>query len=695
MGFGFGSLEIARSGLFVNERGLYVTGHNISNVNTPGYVRQQAVIADAGYNNMWPYQLGMGANVQDIRQIRHTFIDNVYRQEVKHLGYWEARSKVYQEIEAILREPMENGLQHFMNQFWDAWQELSKDPSSLTVRALVRQRGESLAQYINHLGTQLDKIQTDLDSEIKVIISEINSLTETVAKLNSLISQLEIAGESANDYRDQRNLALDKLSRLIDCDIVEMQDGQIDVIVGGYFLVTKSHHEVITAVQNKDGSLFCAPAIHGGKTLLPVKGGLLKGLLEARGEVQYNKGSLENGSSCDRVDLIFAFNINDDGTQRDNLLKQIDAIVKNYTDRGIGVRLGFVAFDDTTVTPPVFESFTLDSRGVAIPDIESFKNNISSALSFNGSGSPGGLALDALLEAAQAVEALDISSDWRNAARQFVLLSDSGINPNDSMGRDVWALARLLDEKRVNTLVLTDTSNPASLSQLKTLAEVTGDRIIDSGLSTDTTIGDIISESIRNSVYGDVASTMNIVPDIRDRLNLLVSALVREVNRLHRSGMTIGSDSHPGEDFFVPIDPNYPLEMGNIRINPNLSNLNNIVTSLDGSAGDNTIAQEIANLRNLQILGNFDEVQTFDSFYRSIVAMVGNGGAEASRICESQEFVVRAVDNQRNSIMGVSLDEEMTNMMKYQHAYGASARVLNIIDEMLESIINRMGIVGR
>ena len=178
MAIGFASYEIARSGLFVSERNLNVTGHNIANVNTTGYVRQQAILKDAGYQTLLGpngvQQIGMGSGVQEIRQIRHSFLDNIYRQENTTLGYWETRSKAFQDVQAIMGEPMGNGLQDVLNQFWDSWQELSKEPDSLTVRALVRQRGEALSDHINHLGTQLDKLQNDLNSELQVRIDEVN-----------------------------------------------------------------------------------------------------------------------------------------------------------------------------------------------------------------------------------------------------------------------------------------------------------------------------------------------------------------------------------------------------------------------------------------------------------------------------------------------------------------------------------------
>ena len=676
---GFGSLEIARSGLYVNERGLFVTGHNLSNVNTPGYVRQQAILETSSYQTNPNYQIGLGADVQQIRQIRHTFLDNVYRNEVQPLGYWETRQKTYQDVQAILGEPMEEGLQHNMNNFWDSWQELSKDPGSLTVRALVRQRADTLVQYVNNVGNQLDKLQTDLNTEILDRIEEVNSLTENIASLNAKILESESAGDSANDLRDQRNLNIDRLSKLIDCQANEMQDGQVNITVGGYFIANNANYEKISAVKNKDGSFFITPAINNGSIKLPINGGIIKGLMESRGEVLGAEGSVENGSVNDKLDLVFALNLNDSSSQRDALLSSIEEMVKTYEEKGISVKLGFVTFDDSGVV----DSTTFQA------DTATFKAAIG-GLPFGGLGTAGKLNA-ALTDAMTKTSDEDLLSGWENTARQMVVLSEKAV---DTAGLSNTASQLKLSD--FHTLVLSDNSNKSALSML---AEVSGDRFIHSGISTadptdNASLKDTVMESMRNSAFGDIENTSNILPDILGRLNLLVSSMAREVNRLHRNGSTL--DGKQGEDLLVPIDSNYPMEMGNIKLNPNLANLNNIVSATNGGAtGDNTVAFGISDLRHLKMLGNFGNVQSLDEFYNSTIMMVGNGGQEAQQTAENQGTLVNSVDNQRLAITNVSMDEEMSNMMKYQFAYGASARVINVLDEMFDSIINRMGVVGR
>jgi len=492
MASGMGSLEIARSGLQVSERALYVTGHNISNLGTVGYVRQQAMIMNrVSTKEYGDIQLGAGADIQKIRQIRQSFYDDIFRQENCQLGYWQAKSEAFEEIQIIMGEPMEEGLQNAMNEFWDSWQELSKEPDSLTIKATVRQLGDNLVQIINHIDQQLTKLQRDLDSEIELKVKEVNNITSQIAELNGLIARAEIAGDTANDYRDQRNVLLDQLSFLVNADINETSDGMVSVTVGGYFLVQKDKNLELYAGKVNNDDVYHTPMLVGKDVVIPLEGGYIKGLIDSRGQENYNS--------------------------------------KPY----------------------------------------------------NGE---------------------EVSTDFSD----------------------------------------------------------------------------------------------NSIAQLRMSLNALVSNLFNSVNALHESGMkTINNSTEPGEAFFVKINNDNPMILGNIKLNDNLSNLNNIVSSKDGKTGNNEIALKIANLRYESMVKNSNGVQSMDDYYQSIILGIGAAGSDASTIYKNQLKVVQSTDDARQSIMSVSLDEEMTSMLKYRHAYNASARTLNVIDDMLETIITKIGIAGR
>jgi flagellar hook-associated protein 1 FlgK len=647
MGVSFASYEIARSGLTVNERGLYVTGHNIANVNTQGYVRQQAMIKNGPVETVLTraglMQFGLGADIQEIRQIRHTFLDNIYRQENTTLGYWEARQKTYIDLQAILGEPMNSGLQNVLNQFWDSWQELAKEPDSLTVRALVRQRSEALVQHINHLGEQLDRLQNDLNNEIMVRIDEINEITRQIAKLNVTILKNEVSGDTASDYRDQRNTLIDRLTKLVKVDVIEMQDGQVDITMGGYFLVQKGVSTDLYAAERKTGENFYVPKLAGTDIEVPVKGGILKGLMESRGEVSGAIGSYENGTPNTKADVVFYVDTSTMSAADANA--RAAAYEAELKERGLDVRVAVV------------DVASADDFAAAVHDSDSILRNDANKYAF--------FITDDSLAAGQ----MDALRDELEA-----LGMDASVVTNTPS--DWSALTGSLDGTAYSLADFTaDVADPSFISLVN-------------GMAYDTNM----DVSANYSLVGD---SLNIVSDVKMRLNALVSVMLREINYLHRSGMNIKDPPESGGDLFVVINPAKPLEMGNIQLNPALADLSVIAASRTGEPGDNTIALEIANLRNKAMIRDKMGLVSLDDYYQYIILTIGNNGSDAARIAESQGRLVEAADAQRTAITGVSMDEEMSNMLKFKFAYDAASRVLNIIDSMLETVVNRMGMAGR
>jgi flagellar hook-associated protein 1 FlgK len=674
MSVGFASFEIARSGLFVNERGLYVTGHNISNVNTAGYVRQQAMITTGPYHTVYGrsgmYQLGLGADIQQIRQIRHTFLDNIYRQENINLGYWEARSKTFQDVQAILAEPMGSGLQGVMNQFWDSWHELSKEPDSLTVRALVRQRGEALVHHINHMGTQLDKLQNDLDSEIRVRIDEVNRITRQIADLNVAILKTEVTGDTANDYRDQRNTLVDRLSKLVNAEAMELQDGQLAVTLGGYFLVNKGVQTRIYAGEGQPGTMFNVPKLEGTDIEVPLRGGLIEGLMESRGEVSGAKWSIGNGTPDTRADITFVIDVSDSGGL---YIEDIKSKVKNYVaeleQRGVDYNINLITTFNNTYEPPVHFN----------------KNNIDDFISTVDSiSTQAGAATTDFTNVLNEVGSLPFRPDEN---KYLLLFTNDDVTAAEADGYN-----SILSNSGIKASIITDTVN----SGWDMVAEKTGGRLYeDVALAVD--VGRDINGDINKGI-STVEETSNIISDLKRRLNALINIMAREVNYLQRSGQTLGNPSLDGQDFFVPINPDYPMGMRNVRLNPvfaGTNGLNHIVTSESGASGDNIIALNIANLRHDPVMRDITGILSMDDYYQSIILNVGHYGSDAARITENQLKLVQSADSFRQSVTGVSMDEEMTNMMKYKFAYGASSRAINIIDEMLETVIKKMGLAGR
>ncbi|HAA89837.1 MAG TPA: flagellar hook-associated protein FlgK, partial [Peptococcaceae bacterium] len=253
----FFGIELAKRGLQAQQRALDVTGHNVANANTPGFTRQEAVLATEtpypvpGLNMPWgAKQIGTGVEVAEIRRLRDSFIDLQVRHENKALGYWEARENALEKIEVILNEPSDSGLRSVLEAFWQSLEELSKNPESLAVRSVVRQRGLALTETFNHLDCQLRELQDDLDNSVRVKVNEVNSLGRQIADLNQQILKIEVTGARANDLRDRRDVLLDQLARIINIQAYEDDKGLAQVIIGGRPLVQGVHFYGLVARED-------------------------------------------------------------------------------------------------------------------------------------------------------------------------------------------------------------------------------------------------------------------------------------------------------------------------------------------------------------------------------------------------------------------------------------------------------------
>lgn len=191
-------------------------------------------------------------------------------------------------------------------------------------------------------------------------------------------------------------------------------------------------------------------------------------------------------------------------------------------------------------------------------------------------------------------------------------------------------------------------------------------------------------------VYNYSASAVSSLSNLRQGLNDLITTLAVKVNSLHSVGT--GLDGSTGTDFFVAIDSSQPLSSTNIQINPAIvSDLNKLAAGMSGAAEDNTVAAAICDLSSADIY-TFDGLsQDSTAFYQSLISWLSTAGSDASDYYDTQATLATQADNQRQSISAVSLDEEMSNMITFQNAYAASARVLSVMDGLLADLIAEFG----
>ncbi|GAB4333187.1 MAG: flagellar hook-associated protein FlgK [Dehalococcoidia bacterium] len=175
--------------------------------------------------------------------------------------------------------------------------------------------------------------------------------------------------------------------------------------------------------------------------------------------------------------------------------------------------------------------------------------------------------------------------------------------------------------------------------------------------------------------------------DLLAKVDDLANGLRTEVNALHQAGF--GLDGTTGEDFFVGTGAR------DIAVNPLLMAAPEKIAaaSAAGLPGDGSLALQIANLQHTKTMAG--GTLTIDEFYASLVSVLGADTARAQGLAETNDLLMSHLESMRQSVSGVNIDEEVTNLTQAQHAYSAAARVLTAIDEMLDLLINRTGMVGR
>lgn len=242
----FFGLTIAYSGLQAAQTSLNVAGHNVSNINTDGYTRQQASVsaADAIRTYSTYGTIGSGVNVDAIKQLRDSYYDVKYRNNQANNGQYAVKNNYMSQVEDYLNEFVLEGITTEFSNFFQAVNQLTITPGEPSAKNQLINNAKSFADYCNTLSSNLMNVQVDANHEIKDAVEQINSLAKNIAALNKQINQIEANFGNANDLRDRRNAMLDELAEIVNIDTSEEDLGNNltnftvringQTLVGGY-----------------------------------------------------------------------------------------------------------------------------------------------------------------------------------------------------------------------------------------------------------------------------------------------------------------------------------------------------------------------------------------------------------------------------------------------------------------------------
>ena len=283
----FHGLEIGKQALLTHQLSMMTIGHNMANVNTPGYSRQRVQVTTAMPIELATYNLGSGITAEGIEQIRDLFLTSQYRRENKSLGEWTYKEKTLSQIETFFSEPSSEGLGSALDAFWDSWSSLAAgDADSSTPRNQIITNANTLITAFHSLDRQLSELITSTDADIVSRMDQLNLLARQVGNLNRLIVSEELGGQSANDLRDQRDYLIDEMSQLVEVSTREKANGAATVYVSGLAIVENADaFELGTRTISEDNTIKHQVVWKNSNTTITLYGGELRGLLDIRDRV--------------------------------------------------------------------------------------------------------------------------------------------------------------------------------------------------------------------------------------------------------------------------------------------------------------------------------------------------------------------------------------------------------------------------
>lgn len=331
------ALNAGKTSLSANQKSIEIVGNNVANVNTEGYSRQRAELIQIPAVNFGDFFIGQGVSVSDVSRDYSSFISRQLQESTIAYGEEMGRSNPLSELERLFNVSEDN-LAGEIDKFFDAWQELSTNPSGQVERDIVIQRGNLLGDAFRQVSDELNTINENLNTEILGAVETLNEQLAEVARLNDRIRQVEISGQTANAARDQRDLLVQNLSESLGVQTYTDNRGMLAVqLPGGLPLVQGDTAMTIKTVTNGsqvDLQLEIAGVTRDiGRQEL---GGTFRGIYEIR-DVFIN--DLHNDLDTLAVELTTAVNdIHDDGY---------------FIDPATGLpATGQLFFNDLTALPP-------------------------------------------------------------------------------------------------------------------------------------------------------------------------------------------------------------------------------------------------------------------------------------------------------------------------------------------------------
>ncbi len=656
----FFEFNVALSGLFAAQRGLHVTSNNITNASTEGYSRQVlGQKADTPLSGFGVGMTGTGVMTTNVTRVRDSYIDLKLWTQNPKLGEYNVKVTQNSLIEGAFGEPSDAGFTKVFNSLFNAFDEVSKDPTSGPAKTAVRENLISFGKYYSNISTALTGYQQNLNYEIKATVDEINILGNRIQNLNSQIYQAEIYGDDANSFRDERDACIDRLSELVNVETKEEEK-----VVGGRTLKTFS---VKIAGQPFVDHLTL------NSLGIEVRG-------EAAKSINDNASKLAKYNELnDKVKSGISISL-EEKTLLSQLESEMDEIIKGLEAKKATVTSSIVTRTKTDGSTYETIQYEVSYNSQKVLD----DTNKLSTLAVIERNNPEDI--DGLYDVI-----------WQNG-----LSFDMG---NVNLSGELKGLIDIRDGAgTAETSKVTYNGIPYYISRLddyvrqfaQTMNEEyskdkDGAIIIAGGL----TYGGKEVAYIEKDELGKVVkcydkdkNEIDLALGTSDELEVIQNKYTTKYKLFSYStgnsaGIPATGEDLEGNDYSKMTAANITISK---EIYENANDMRSTYEVDEESGGD--LFRALSNQKDNSKM--FAEGDPKD-YMASIFSELGINAQESLMYQGTQESVTGIIKNQRLSVSQVDLTEEFTNLIKYQQAYQASAKIMNTIDGIYETTIFKLG----
>ena len=710
-------LTMGTGALFASQAAISVTGNNIANVNTVGYSRQSVLLKSNTSLDYSPGQIGQGVNAEQVIRAYDKFIESSLTSQLGTAAKYDSAYYALRNIENLFNESTIDGIGATLTAVFEAWNDLAQAPGNMAARQALVSTSQSLASFIQSTDNTLAAMQEELETLIRDEVNTANTLCAEIAELNRQINMHTVSGSNnANTLMDERDRKARELAEILDIQVHDNGAGDYYITTGAGHLLVQEDVSYSLTIQGQTAENNLTPNS-------PYKNSAGSGTIGFSGidTKEYTIEVVTGGA----VDGGAQFKVSTDGgktwlTNDDGSLRLFDANSEDLSVKAGELNLWFDAG----------ESLAAGDKFVVSPKNDIYWNsptvgpvNISSQFYADGTENQlriTGGALGGYLMARD-----EMIGDYRDQLDTLAKNVIWEVNRIHSQGAGLTTMSGALGEYRVGRTDQALGGDTADFAWSDYLTEgnlsfaiydaATGESLIPypgmevlSGTNfnpTDTTLitlsdgvtvvqaGSLeaLADKFNTATFTDADGTTHTpftATIVDGRLQLATNGDYTFAVASDTTGLMAGLGINT---FFTGTDASSIAVRGELVANPSLINAGSVNGAGEINQGDNAIAKAISELLNKTVTITAEDgssvTQSLLDYYATLVTRVGSDTLNVKNAASREVSLAQTLSDRREEIAGVSIDEELTNLIKFQSSYKAAAKLITTADEMLQTVL--------